>query len=145
MGLYSSVTNVIPADPIASGKAIMQRQDQVFGNAPLTTGDPVMKASREKVVSKFTMTHPYTKRKNEVIYVSSSNVVSAAYDPTTLVLMVEFRRYVRGQGKVAGGGSRYEYAGVSPALWLAMKRAPSKGRFVWGMLRRRGVPFRRIR
>jgi len=146
MGLYSSVIDVgNTAHPIQSNMAVQQRQNEVFGNGPLTTGDPIYKASREKVVSKFFMVHPYTKRRNEVVYVSSSNVVSAAYDSAAQVLMIEFRRHVKGGKPAAGGGPRYEYAGVSDAAWQAFKRAPSKGKFVWGFLRRRGVPYRRVR
>lgn len=145
MGLYTSVTDVgNAANPITSRGGLDQRRLEVFGNAPLTSGDPIYKASKEKVVSKFFMTHPYTGRRNEVVYVSSSNVVSAAYDPTTMVMMVEFRRYVRGQGKVAGGGSRYEYSGIAPSTWLNFKRASSKGKAIW-VLRRRGQPYRKIR
>ena len=145
MGLYKSVTEEgNAANPITSQGALDQRRREVFRNSPLSTGDPIYKASKEKIVSKFFMTHPYTQRKNEVVYVSSSNVVSAAYDSTTMVMMVEFRRYQRGVGKIAGGGSRYEYSGIAPSTWLNFKRAASKGKAVW-VLRRRGQPYRKIR
>lgn len=142
MGLYSSIVGN-QGQPVQSNAAIAQRQMEVFGNGQLQ-GDPMHKASREKVVSKFNVVNPFTNRTNEVVYVSSSNVVAASYDPQSMVLMVEFRKSVKG-GKRAGGGSRYEYAGISPALWAAFKRAGSKGKFVWGFLRRRGVPYRKIR
>ena len=141
MGLYDSVVGNA-AKPLSSGEA-MQKRGEVFGNLPLSGGDPLFKATtgKERVVSKFFMTHPYTKRQNEVVYVSSSNVVSAAYDPTTQVMMLEFRN----KNKKAGGGARYEYAGISAGQWKNFKSSASKGRFVWYVLRRQGVPYRRIR
>jgi hypothetical protein len=118
----------------------------VQGQLPVQSIDPFLaQQERENVISTLRAVNPYTKNINEIVYVSSSNVVAAAYDARTQVLMVEFRRYVKGQGALAGGGSRYEYAGVSEASWRSFKRAGSKGKWVWAMLRRRGVPYRRIR
>jgi hypothetical protein len=136
MGLYSSVTG---GQPLTFQRAVQ-------GQLPVQSIDPFLaQQERENVISTLRAVNPYTKNINEIVYVSSSNVVAAAYDARTQVLMVEFRRYVKGQGALAGGGSRYEYAGVSEASWRSFKRAGSKGKWVWAMLRRRGVPYRRIR
>lgn len=136
MGLYSSVTG---GQPLTFQRAVQ-------GQLPVQSIDPFLaQQERENVISTLRAVNPYTKNINEIVYVSSSNVVAAAYDARTQVLMVEFRRYVKGRGALAGGGSRYEYAGVSEASWRSFKRAGSKGKWVWAMLRRRGVPYRRIR
>ena len=124
MGLFSSVVSNYNA-----------------GNSIKKSPAPV----RENVISTMYATNPYTQNRIEIVYVSSSNVVGASYDPKTLTLMVEFRRYVKGQGAIAGGGPRYEYAGVSPIAWNTFKSTGSKGKWVWAVLRRRGVPYRRIR
>jgi hypothetical protein len=136
MGLYSSVTG---GQPLTFQRAVQ-------GQLPQKSPDPFLaQQAKENVISTLRAVNPYTKNINEIVYVSSSNVVAAAYDARTQVLMIEFRRYVKGRGAIAGGGSRYEYAGIAEATWRAFKRAGSKGRFVWAILRRRGVPYRKIR
>lgn len=136
MGLYSSVTG---GQPLTFQRAVQ-------GQLPQKSPDPFLaQQARENVISTLRAVNPYTKNINEIVYVSSSNVVAAAYDARTQVMMIEFRRYVKGRGAIAGGGSRYEYAGIAEATWRAFKRAGSKGRFVWAILRRRGVPYRKIR
>lgn len=136
MGLYNSVTG---GQPLTFQRAVQ-------GQLPQVSIDPFLRQqAQENIISTLRAVNPYTKNINEIVYVSSSNVVAAAYDARTEVLMVEFRRYVKGQGKLAGGGSRYEYAGISEADWRSFKRAGSKGKWVWSALRRRGVPYRRIR
>jgi len=102
-------------------------------------------ARKERIVSKFFMNDFYGQGKIEVVYVTSSNLVCAGYNPNTQVLQIEFRRYVKGVGNVAGGGARYEYAGVTPAMWNTFKLVGSKGKWVWNILRKRGIPYRRIR
>lgn len=136
MGLYSSVTG---GQPLTFQRAVQ-------GQLPQQTNDPFLdRQARENVISTLRAVNPYTKNINEIVYVSSSNVVAAAYDARTEVLMVEFRRYIKGAGAIAGGGPRYEYAGVNEATWRSFKRAGSKGKWVWSALRRRGVPYRKIR
>jgi len=137
MGLYSSVTG---GQPLTFQRAVQQ------GQLPQQSPDPFLaQQAKENVISTIRAVNPYTKNINEIVYVSSSNVVASAYDARTQVMMVEFRRYVKGRGALAGGGARYEYAGISEAEWRAFKRAGSKGKWVWGFLRRRGVPYRKIR
>jgi len=138
MGLYSSVTG---GQPLTFQRAVQGGQ-RLAQQSP----DPFLRQrEKENIISTVQAVNPYTKNRNEIVYVSSSNVVAAAYDATTRVLLVEFRRYVKGRGAIAGGGARYEYAAIEEAQWRAFKRAGSKGRWVWSMLRRRGVPYRRIR
>lgn len=133
MGLYSSVTG---NQPFNFRKAVQPQK------SPDST---LARMAKENVISTMRAVDPYTGNLNEIIYVSSSNVVACAYDVKTQVLLIEFRRYVKGQGKIAGGGSRYQYAGINEAQWRSLKRAGSKGKWVWTFLRRRGVPYRRIR
>lgn len=136
MGLYSSVTG---GQPLTFQRAVQ-------GQLPQQSPDPFLaQQAKERVISTLRAVNPYTKNINEIVYVSSSNVVAAAYDARTQVMMIEFRRYVKGRGALAGGGSRYEYAGIAEATWRAFKRAGSKGKWVWTILRRRGVPYRKIR
>jgi|11_taG_2_1085331.scaffolds.fasta_scaffold27529_2 hypothetical protein len=138
MGLYSSVTG---DQPLSFERAVQGGQ-----RLPARTDDPFLQQREiENIVATYNAVNPYTKNRNQIVYVSSSNVVAASYDVTTRVLLVEFRRHVKGQGAIAGGGARYEYAGISEPQWNSFKRAGSKGRWVWAMLRRRGVPYRRIR
>ena len=60
--------------------------------------------------------------------VSSSNVAAGAWDETFERLYVRFR-----------SGAVYEYSGVSRATWLAFLNAPSKGQFVFRVLRGNGT------
>jgi len=137
MGLYSSVTG---NQAHTFTKAVQGRV------LPQKSSDPFLaRQARENVISTMRAVDPYTGNLNEIVYVSSSNVVACAYDARTEVLLIEFRRYVKGQGNIEGGGSRYQYAGINEAQWRSLKRAGSKGRWVWTFLRRRGVPYRKIR
>lgn len=129
MGLYSSVTN-----------------KPYSGQLPQKIQDPfIARQAKERTITTLTAIHPYTKRRVEVVFVSSSNVVGASYDAAREVLTIEFKRYIKGYGPVSGGGPRYEYAGIQEATWNSFKTAASKGQWVWVILRRRGVPYRKIR
>lgn len=124
--LYESVTKAEP------------RKD-LFGR-PIES----KKAESDRVISKFFTQDPYKSGKVEILYVSSSNVVALSYNPQTFTLMIEFKRYIRGVGRVNGGGSRYAYYGLSPTRWKNIKQSASFGKMVWG-LRRTGVPYQKIR
>jgi len=126
MGLYNSVTGGQPQ-----------------GYRPIipTTADPYLrKLERENVVSTILATDPYTRNKIEIVYVISSHLVAAGYDPVTEVLTIEFRAQA-----LAGGGRRYQYPAISLDAWKSFKRAASKGKWLWAYLRRPGHPYRRIR
>ncbi len=84
-------------------------------------------------------------RLNERIYVVSSNVVSMAYNSERQTLTVEFQRWVKGVGRVIGGGARYIYFDISLAEWKSAKTAGSKGKWVWAVLRRGGKSYTRVR
>jgi KTSC domain len=56
--------------------------------------------------------------------ITSTNVDTIAYDPNNKELYVRFK-----------GGSIYKYNGVPEVVALTFKSAPSKGKFVWGVLR----------
>ena len=56
--------------------------------------------------------------------VTSTNVDTIAYDSNSLKLYVRFKN-----------GSKYVYSGVSPQIAIMFKTAPSKGKFVWSVLR----------
>ena len=107
-------------------------------------GRPEKKEDSERVISKFFTQDPYGAGKVEIIYVSSSNVVALSYNPNKNTLMIEFKRYIKGVGRVNGGGARYAYYGISPTRWKNIRNASSFGKMVWN-LRRTGVPYQRIR
>lgn len=58
--------------------------------------------------------------------VDSSSLRSIGYDAATQTLEVEFEK-----------GAVYSYAGVPHEIWLALKRAESKGRFFQAYVRDR--------
>ena len=82
---------------------------------------------------------------NERIFVISSNVVMMEYKPMKNELVVEFKRYVRGVGKITGGGPQYFYLNITNEEWRSAKQAGSKGKWVWAVLRRGGKPYYRLR
>lgn len=133
--LYESVTK---ADP----KTKIDMKGDKKGDKKTLRGDS------DRIVSKFLTDDPYGgkfgKGKVEILYVSSSNVVALSYNPAKFTLMIEFKRYIRGVGRVNGGGARYAYYGLSPTIWNNIKRVGSFGKMVW-WLRRTGVPYQRIR
>lgn len=59
--------------------------------------------------------------------VSSSNVAAIAYDSREKLLYVQFH-----------SGSVYVYYDVPPQVYLSFVNAPSKGQFVWRVLRNQG-------
>ncbi len=124
--LYESVTKAEPKE----------RKD-LFGRKE-------KKEESDSIVSKFLTQDPYGAGKVETLYVSSSNVVALSYNPSKNTLMIEFKRYIKGIGRVNGGGARYAYYGLSPTRWKNIKQVSSFGKMVWG-LRRGGVPYQRIR
>lgn len=82
---------------------------------------------------------------SEKIFVVSSNVVSMSYNAKDQQLTVEFQRWVKGVGRVIGGGARYLYYNISLAEWKSAKTAGSKGKWVWAVLRRGGKTYLRVR
>tara|TARA_Y100000592_G_scaffold101095_2_gene185388 strand:- start:3203 stop:3598 length:396 start_codon:yes stop_codon:yes gene_type:complete len=124
--LYESVTKADPKER----KDLFDRKEK--------------KGDSDNIVSKFFTQDPYGAGKVEILYVSSSNVVALSYNPVKATLMIEFKRYIKGVGRVNGGGPRYAYYGVSPTRWANIRQAPSFGKMVWG-LRRTGVPYQKIR
>jgi len=65
--------------------------------------------------------------------VSSSNIASVGYDPTTLTLEVEFR-----------SASVYQYFGVPDHTYQALMRAASKGSYFKDYIKDR-YRFRQVR
>ncbi len=82
---------------------------------------------------------------SEKIFVVSSNVVSMSYNAQRQQLTVEFQRWVKGVGRVIGGGARYLYNNITLEEWKSAKTAGSKGKWVWAVLRRGGKPYMRVR
>lgn len=82
---------------------------------------------------------------SEKIFVVSSNVVSMSYNASRQQLTVEFQRWVKGVGRVIGGGARYLYFDISLEEWKSAKLAGSKGKWVWAVLRRGGKAYTRVR
>jgi hypothetical protein len=80
----------------------------------------------------------------EMIPVESSNVHSIGYDwneanPMKGTLKVRFLQGDRKRGgKAKVAGPEYRYENVHPYVFEAMRRASSKGKFVWDRLRIRG-------
>lgn len=69
----------------------------------------------------------------------SSNVHSFGYDYGTGTLRIRFLGRDRSSGKRGGPGPMYEYSGVPPTLFERMRKAASKGRFIWDHIRIRGT------
>ena len=64
--------------------------------------------------------------------VSSSNIVSAGYDPVLKILEVEFRQ-----------GGVYQYSYVPEKTYIAFMQAPSKGAFLEANIK--GIyPYKKI-
>ena len=82
---------------------------------------------------------------SETIFVISSNVVSMTYNAQRQHLTVEFQRWVKGVGRVIGGGAKYLYYDISLEEWKSAKLAGSKGKWVWAVLRRGGKAYMRVR
>ncbi len=82
---------------------------------------------------------------SEKIFVVSSNVVSMSYNAERQQLTVEFQRWIKGVGRVIGGGARYLYNNITLEEWKSAKVAGSKGKWVWAVLRRGGKPYMRVR
>lgn len=59
--------------------------------------------------------------------VSSTNVARGAYVPDFHRLFLEFK-----------SGAVYKYEGIEPGMWQGFVSAPSKGRWVYYLLRNRG-------
>ena len=68
----------------------------------------------------------------------SSNVHSYSYDMDARTLYVRFLQ-THGYQKAAGKGPLYAYHNVPPAVFEAMLKAPSKGKFVWRRIREPGT------
>ena len=84
----------------------------------------------EKIRGRFFVKDPVSARKDvEVIYVTSSNLNMLAYSHSRMVLRVQFKGY---KGR---GGRVYQYYGVKPNIFNALKRANSKGRFFYRAIR----------
>lgn len=64
--------------------------------------------------------------------VSSSNIMSAGYDPESETLEIEFHN-----------GAVYQYYNVSAHLYEQFQSAPSKGQF-FSMYIKNAVPFSRV-
>ena len=63
----------------------------------------------------------------ERINVSSSQLKSIGYDPSTKILEIEFLP----NRADSTGTSVYQYADVPPSVWEAFYRAPSPGSFFY--------------
>lgn len=79
--------------------------------------------------------------RGEMIKVQSSNVHSIGYQyndasPSKGTLLV---RYLQGTKQSKYAGPLYEYYDVHPAVFDSMRKASSKGKFVWDRLRVRGT------
>ena len=85
----------------------------------------------EKIKGRFFIKDPLSGRKDvEVLYVTSSNLNMVAYSHSRKVLRVEFK----GSGKLRRA-RQYQYYGVPPNIFNALKRANSKGRFFYRAIR----------
>jgi hypothetical protein len=92
---------------------------------------PADVARLEKIKGRFFIKDPLSGRKDvEVLYVTSSNLNMLAYSHSRKVLRVEFK----GSGKLRRARS-YQYYGVPPNIFNALKRANSKGRFFYRAIR----------
>lgn len=65
-------------------------------------------------------------------YVSSSNIVSVGYDPTSETLEVEFQ-----------SGAVYQYYNVNQSIYDEFMNAPSKGRFLAYQIKN-AFPYSRV-
>ena len=65
--------------------------------------------------------------------VASSNVAAVAYSPDFARLFVRFK-----------SGKRYAYEGVPAGVYQGLVAAPSKGEYVWSILRRKGKDDRYV-
>jgi hypothetical protein len=79
--------------------------------------------------------------RGQMIAVQSSNVHSIGYQyndasPSKGVLLV---RYLQGSKGQRTAGPQYEYYDIHPAVFDSMRKAASKGGFVWDRLRVRGT------
>jgi hypothetical protein len=77
-----------------------------------------------------------------MIKVQSSNVHSIGFEwndanPSKGTLLVRYLH--REKGGSAEAGARYSYHGTHPSLFDSMRKADSKGKFVWDRLRVRGT------
>jgi hypothetical protein len=113
--------------------------------------------------SKFT---PQREQQQEILTPQSSNVFSFSYDPEGSILYVTFkgvtvnhqkvsvqagrqggRAHLHGKlgqtvsGRTNSRGSMYAYLDVPARVFERMKRAVSKGKFVWDELRVRGTVY----
>jgi hypothetical protein len=71
---------------------------------------------------------------------SSSNVYGFSYDVENWYLYVRYKASGdKGSKTLSGAGSLYRYSQVSPKIFLAMLKAPSKGTFIWDNIRERGT------
>lgn len=140
MGLYESImfdkyTNPFKAPEGMSQKARYSRTSQPeYGVAEATP-----RITRELQF------RTMSGQLSEKIFVVSSNVVSMSYNAERQQLTVEFQRWVKGVGRVIGGGARYLYNNITLEEWKSAKVAGSKGKWVWAVLRRGGKPYMRIR
>jgi hypothetical protein len=65
--------------------------------------------------------------------VSSTNLASVGYDPTTQVLEIEFH-----------SGGVYQYVGVPAALYEGLMAASSHGSYFHQFIKKGGYEYRRI-
>lgn len=68
------------------------------------------------------------------ILVTSSNLVSVGYEPTTQTLEVEFIN-----------GSIYQYSGVPLSVYSALMSASSHGSYLDHYVKKAGYSYRRVR
>lgn len=111
-----------------------------------STPDPVYQVSGETSrITRELQFRTMSGQLSEKIFVVSSNVVSMSYNAERQQLTVEFQRWVKGVGRVIGGGARYLYNNITLEEWKSAKLAGSKGKWVWAVLRRGGKPYMRVR
>ncbi len=82
---------------------------------------------------RFPVDHPIV-TKRMIQTPESTNVYAYSYDVDSWTLYVRFR-----SGETGAAGSLYSYSHVTPAKFLLMYAAPSKGTFIWDHLRIRGT------
>ncbi len=67
------------------------------------------------------------------IPVSSSNVASVGYDPSSSILEIEFNN-----------GSIYQYSGVPEHVYTGLVNASSKGEYLDQNIKKQGYPYTQV-
>lgn len=110
--------------------------------APETLGARPLRAAPRRTPFGFRGNPDAPEYRGQMIAVTSSNVHSIGFEwndrnPSQGTLLVRFLH--KEKGGSAEAGARYAYNGVHPSVFDSMRRAASKGKFVWDRLRVRGT------